>query len=63
VQGDSTVDTAKRATIYNQVQQQLLKTGPYVALVQPAYPVGLRSNIKGFIYAPIWFVDFASLSK
>lgn len=62
-QGDTTVNTTKRAAIYNQVQKQLLKTGPYVALVQPDYPVGLRSDIKGFVYAPIWKADFASLSK
>jgi peptide/nickel transport system substrate-binding protein len=61
--GDATADAATRGAIYNKVQQQLLKTGPWAVLVQPEFPVGLRSNIKGFQYAPIWKVDVASLSE
>jgi peptide/nickel transport system substrate-binding protein len=61
--GDTVADPASRGAIYYQVEQQLLKTGPWAVLVQPAFPVGLRANIKGFSYAPIWKVDFASLSK
>jgi len=61
--GDATADATSRGTIYNQVVQQLLKTGPWAVLVQPEFPVGMRSNIKGFQYAPIWRVDVASLSE
>jgi peptide/nickel transport system substrate-binding protein len=61
--GDTTVDTATRGAIYNQVQQQLLKTGPWAILVSPDFPVGLRANIKGFVFAPIWNVDVATLSE
>lgn len=61
--GDTTIDSAARGAIYNQVQQQLLKTGPYAVLVSPEYPVGLRNTIKGFVYAPVWKVDFATLSE
>lgn len=61
--GNTIADAAKRGAIYNQVQQQLIKTGPWVALVQPDYPVGLRSDIKGYVYNPVWKVDFADLSK
>src|SRR5262249_42577787 len=52
-QGVVTSNTAARASIYKQVQERLLKTGPYAVLVQPEYPVGLRSNIKGFVYSPL----------
>jgi peptide/nickel transport system substrate-binding protein len=61
--GDSTNDVAARGAIYNQVQQRLLQTGPWAVLVSPDYPVGLRSNINGFVYAPIWKADFATLSR
>jgi peptide/nickel transport system substrate-binding protein len=61
--GDATIDANARGAIYNQVQQRLLKTGPWAVVVSPDYPVGLRNNIKGFVYAPIWKVDFATLSE
>ncbi len=61
--GDTIADNAQRGALYNQVQQQLLKTGPFVTLVEPSFPVGLRANIKGFVYTPIWDVSFAELSK
>jgi peptide/nickel transport system substrate-binding protein len=61
--GVATSNTVVRAAIYKQVQERLLKTGPYAALVQPEYPVGLRSTIKGFIYSPLGQVDFAGISE
>jgi peptide/nickel transport system substrate-binding protein len=60
--GVATGNTATRAAIYKQVQEQLLKTGPYAVLVQPEYPVGLRADLKGFAYSPLGQVDFARLS-
>jgi peptide/nickel transport system substrate-binding protein len=60
---DTIADPATRGAMYNQVQTQMLKTGPYVVVVEPSYPVGVRANIKGYAYAPIWKMDFASLSK
>jgi peptide/nickel transport system substrate-binding protein len=60
--GFVTANTAARTTIYKQVEKQLLKTGPYAALVQPEYPVGLRADLKGFVYSPLALLDFARLS-
>jgi peptide/nickel transport system substrate-binding protein len=61
--GDTVANAEQRGAIYNQVQQQFLKTSPWVGIVQPAFPVGVRAEIKGYQYAPIWKVDFATLSK
>ncbi len=61
--GDTIADNAQRGAIYNQVQQQMLKTGPWITLVEPAFPVGLRANIKGYVYTPIWEADFSTLSE
>jgi peptide/nickel transport system substrate-binding protein len=60
--GVATSNTAARAAIYKHVETQLLQTGPYVVLVQPKYPVGLRSDLKGFAYSPLSLVDLARLS-
>jgi peptide/nickel transport system substrate-binding protein len=61
--GIATANTADRAATYRQVEEQLLKTGPYAALMQPVHPVGLRADLRGFAYSPLWRVDFARLSK
>jgi peptide/nickel transport system substrate-binding protein len=61
--GVATVSATARGAIYRQVEQQLLKTGPYAALMQPEYPVGLRADLRGFAYSPLWRVDFARLSE
>jgi peptide/nickel transport system substrate-binding protein len=61
--GNATIDVARRAAIYKRVEEQLLQTGPYAVLVQPEYPVGLRSDLKGFAYSPLWLVDFGKLSR
>jgi peptide/nickel transport system substrate-binding protein len=58
----ATTSAATRGAIYRQVEAQLLKTGPYAVLMQPEYPVGLRADLRGFSYSPIWRVDLASLS-
>jgi peptide/nickel transport system substrate-binding protein len=61
--GVATADPAARAAIYKQVEEQLLQTGPYAVLLQPEYPVGLRADLRGFAYSPLWRVDFSTLSR
>jgi peptide/nickel transport system substrate-binding protein len=60
---DTISDPATRGALDNQISLQIAKTGPYVAVVEPAYPVGISAKLKGFVYAPIWKIDFASLSE
>jgi peptide/nickel transport system substrate-binding protein len=61
--GFATANTAARVAIYKQVEEQLLRTGPYAVLVQPKYPIGLRADIKGFVYSPLGQLNFATLSR
>jgi hypothetical protein len=41
----------------------MLHNGPYVILYQPTAQFGLRSNVKGFVWSPVDWTDFAAISK
>jgi peptide/nickel transport system substrate-binding protein len=56
-------DTSKRAAAYKEITDYVLHNGPYVILYQPTQPFGLRSNVKGFVWSPMDWTDFASISK
>jgi len=56
-------DTSKRAAAYKDITDYVLHNGPYVILYQPTEPFGLRSNVKGFVWSPMDWTDFASISK
>jgi peptide/nickel transport system substrate-binding protein len=56
-------DPASRAAAYKQITDYVLHNGPYVILYQPTAQFGLRSNVKGFVWSPVDWTDFASISK
>src|SRR6266571_1938224 len=56
-------DPAKRAAAYKEITDYVLHNGPYVVLYQPSELFGLRSNVKGFNWSSIGWVDFASVTK
>jgi peptide/nickel transport system substrate-binding protein len=56
-------DPAKRAAAYKEITDYVLHNGPYVILYQPTELFGLRSNIKGFAWKPIGWLDFEAISK
>jgi peptide/nickel transport system substrate-binding protein len=56
-------DTAKRTAAYKDITDYVLHNGPYVVLYQPTEPFGLRSNVKGFVWSPMDWTDFAAISK
>ena len=56
-------DTSKRAAAYKELTDYVLHNGPYVILYQPTEPFGLRSNVKGFVWSPMDWTDFAAISK
>jgi peptide/nickel transport system substrate-binding protein len=56
-------DTTKRTAAYKEITEYVLHNGPYVVLYQPTELFGLRSNVKGFNWSSIGWVDFASVSK
>jgi peptide/nickel transport system substrate-binding protein len=56
-------DPAARAAAYKEITNYVLHNGPYVILYQPTQPFGLRSNVKGFVWSPMDWTDFAAISK
>jgi peptide/nickel transport system substrate-binding protein len=56
-------DTAKRAAAYKDITEYVLHNGPYAVLYQPTEIFGLRSNVKGFAWNPMGWLDFASITK
>jgi peptide/nickel transport system substrate-binding protein len=56
-------DPARRATAYKEITEYVLHNGPFVILYQPTSLFGLRSNVKGFVWSPMDWADFASISK
>lgn len=56
-------DTTTRAAAYKDITEYVLHNGPYVVLYQPTELFGLRSNVKGFAWNPMGWLDFASITK
>jgi peptide/nickel transport system substrate-binding protein len=56
-------DPTKRAAAYKEITDYVLHNGPYVILYQPTAQFGLRSNVKGFVWSPVDWTDFAAISK
>ena len=56
-------DTTKRAAAYKDITDYVLHNGPYAVLYQPTENFGLRSNVKGFAWNPMGWLEFAAISK
>jgi peptide/nickel transport system substrate-binding protein len=56
-------DTPARIELFTQMQNYLIESGPYAAVVQPGLQVGLSKAVQGFVYNPQWRVDLGLLSK
>jgi peptide/nickel transport system substrate-binding protein len=56
-------DAARRNTAYKEITEYVLHNGPYAILYQPTELFGLRSNVKGFAWNPMGWLDFASITK
>ena len=56
-------DTTKRTAAYKEITDYVLHNGPYAVLYQPTELFGLRSNVKGFAWNPMGWLDFASITK
>jgi peptide/nickel transport system substrate-binding protein len=56
-------DAAKRTTAYKEITEYVLHNGPYAVLYQPTELFGLRSNVKGFAWNPMGWLDFASITQ
>ncbi|GAB4552101.1 MAG: ABC transporter substrate-binding protein [Anaerolineae bacterium] len=56
-------DPAKRAELYAQYQAAHVEAAVFIPLMQEQTIDVLRSNVEGYLYHPVYFVDFASISK
>jgi hypothetical protein len=45
------------------MQEYLIESGPYAAVLQPGIQIGLSADVQGFVYNPQWRVDLGLLSK
>lgn len=52
-----------RAEVWNEIQQYMVKNGPYVNLVQASLQIGLRSDVEGYVYNQVWLLDPFLISK
>ncbi len=46
-------DIAKRAEMYNRIQQIFVENAPIIFLYETPYPVALRTSVKGFFQIPL----------
>jgi peptide/nickel transport system substrate-binding protein len=56
-------DVTKRTAAYKDITEYVLHNGPYAVLYQPTELFGLRSNVKGFAWNPMGWLDFAAITK
>ena len=57
-----TADPAQRDTLYQQFQQGLNATGPFIPLVQPASNIVTAPTVAGASYNPVWTVDVGNIA-
>ena len=62
-QAQSTLDNAKRAALYQKIQQRMNAIGPFIPLFQPAQIVATQRHLSGFHFNAIWQADFNQISK
>ena len=56
-------DLTKRRTLYKQLTDKVLHEGPYIVLYQPTKRFGLRQNVQGFVWNPMAYTEFRTVSK
>lgn len=56
-------DPARRAPLYRQVQQLLIADAAFVNLIQPKTLIAIRPTVSGYVYNPVWGVDFYPIAK
>lgn len=52
-QSQTELDGAKRANLYQQIQQRYVGAAPMVFLYEQPFPVALRKNVKDFVQTPL----------
>jgi peptide/nickel transport system substrate-binding protein len=57
----SVADFAQRGTLYQQFQEGLNASGPFIPLVQPPTNIVTAKTVTGAAYNPIWTVDVSAI--
>lgn len=57
----ASTDPTERAALYQEFQQQLNTSGPFIPLLQPPTNVVTASSVTGATYNPIWTLDVAAV--
>jgi peptide/nickel transport system substrate-binding protein len=55
------IDTATRGQLFQQIQQKMNASGPFMPLFQSAQVAITAKSVTGFAYNAIWTVEFAAL--
>jgi len=59
----TTADPAARKAAVEKLQTVFMEEMPFTMLYQTQYVHAFRSELKGFKFHPVWFVDLSQLSK
>ena len=54
---------AARTAIYTQYQEAQVAEAIFLPLFQPQDLYAMRADIQGFTFHPVYFLDFATLSR
>ncbi len=63
VKAGKITDPKKRAEMYLQLQKIMLDDAAFIGLIQPKVLIAVRPNVKGYVFNPVWWVDFYEISK
>jgi len=55
--------TPERAAIYKKVNETMAQDGPFAILYQPLVSLGVSKRVQNFLYDPVNFYDFVSMTK
>ena len=57
------LDETKRADMLKKIQLTIMDKSPWANLIQPGRQIGLRTNVEGVLYNPVYQQHFATLDK
>lgn len=63
IEAGKATDLAKRARMYLDLQKILLDDAAFIGLIQPKVLIAVGPTVKGYVFNPVWWVDFYPISK
>ena len=56
-------NTPERGAIYTKVNETMAQDGPFAILYQPVLSLAVSKRLQNFLFDPVNFIDFLSLTK